>query len=842
MRPQNSSTFNPMLVGARKAAGGHHAWLAKHPVTPRRSKSNPAQPPVAPRTALTFAALLAFAHVAEARSAILTSRASIPRPQKGRARREGQPSAEMSGGSLKTATAQPSHAPSSSIFAADRRNGTSTAAAIPIGGKRHALVKRSALAPAAPLDEARPSNGGALHAPGLNGDLPLGEHSLIAARIKAVRKLLGKEIKNREDELMLDIANRIHNDASSRPHDEAASAASLALYKEEAEIWAAENGGRELDLSAATLLEAFKEAWTLALEPPPPPLFKSRNELQERADSLFEEKLERMSYLERLFSGVGIFGEGVNTSREVREAYNRQFSDYISRHLPRLCTAKAISNALEGGLNRLQMEYRPSHVWLVNDVYLRRMRIYSYNPSVWIINQTGEREMPALVFPLPKGDRFGFIGPAGDFRLLDKDIFDGQGRLKQEPILRALDIAFYNTNPGTSVGCLISYKQCHSSYFDFEAVDATENTSSIKEMMESKISKNVLALIERIKEEKYDPSILESGILSLVPFLEVIKKSQDHPEYRIKFKDVAWDLFSLGLTVVPLAGVAAKSLHAGFSAAKAASIAAKGATAAAKASAMVRAFMDGSKTSSFLRLAGRELVDFVIPVFTARDVLRASKVAPDVVTHVLRITGEAEKSIPNLGGGCSVHRVAQQAARRTDDAAAHLEGDALFSIYHQLHKTGGIKRIHTPQMIQKHFDARAELPIPDQLYRSQTGVSISINDKFATQDDYLAAIIKHVAIYAGSGGKAVSLSMSRTVAERFKKRGYNLLCVDTSHDRHNFRTIESILKHDGPRLVADGKLSRGSLAQAIKNAFNEGEEEVFYVSGSIPDEWVEELL
>ena len=66
--------------------------------------------------------------------------------------------------------------------------------------------------------------------------------------------------------------------------------------------------------------------------------------------------------------------------------------------------------------------------------------------------------------------------------------------------------------------------------------------------------------------------------------------------------------------------------------------------------------------------------------------------------------------------------------------------------------------------------------------------------------------------------------------------------IDTQLDPENFRTIENIVKHDGPRLVESGKITAGTLSAAIKHALNQAEQEVFYVLGSIPDEWTEVLV
>lgn len=51
--------------------------------------------------------------------------------------------------------------------------------------------------------------------PPLNGDLSVAPSSLIGARVKAVRALLGPEAEGKEDEELLDTANEIHLEAAS---------------------------------------------------------------------------------------------------------------------------------------------------------------------------------------------------------------------------------------------------------------------------------------------------------------------------------------------------------------------------------------------------------------------------------------------------------------------------------------------------------------------------------------------------------------------------------------------------------------------------------------------------
>jgi len=108
-------------------------------------------------------------------------------------------------------------------------------------------------------------------------------------------------------------------------------------------------------------------------------------------------------------------------------------------------------------------------------------------------------------------------------------------------------------------------------------------------------------------------------------------------------------------------------------------------------------------------------------------------------------------------------------------------------------------------------------------------------------DDYLAAIIKHSGRAGGSAGETFSLTADKSVALRFirhKNQG-KVLAIATKNDPENFRTIENILKYEGPRLVKEKKITSGTLASAIRYALEENEKEIFYLGGSIPSNWIE---
>lgn len=156
----------------------------------------------------------------------------------------------------------------------------------------------------------------------------------------------------------------------------------------------------------------------------------------------------------------------------------------------------------------------------------------------------------------------------------------------------------------------------------------------------------------------------------------------------------------------------------------------------------------------------------------------------------------------------------------------------------------GSGRVLSADEIARIIDRRADRPIPDRLYRGQTGSGITSSFDWTgkdAQDRYLAAIIEHAGSYGGTEqGKVPSLTMTEMTAEYFA-RGRpeaKVWLIDTRHGPGDFRTIEDILKNDGPRLVRDGKISKQVLAKAVGlTVTNQWEDEVFYVRGSIPADW-----
>lgn len=118
---------------------------------------------------------------------------------------------------------------------------------------------------------------------------------------------------------------------------------------------------------------------------------------------------------------------------------------------------------------------------------------------------------------------------------------------------------------------------------------------------------------------------------------------------------------------------------------------------------------------------------------------------------------------------------------------------------------------------------------------------MNLGNKFESKDQYLSSIIEYVA--SGSrDGRITSFSMSRGYSETVRGPGETLTRVDSKKRLKNFRTIENILKYDGPRLVREKKISMKTLTKAMVNAVNEPMDLVFYVGKDIPDEYLEAIL
>lgn len=643
--------------------------------------------------------------------------------------------------------------------------------------------------------------------PQLGGDLPVGRNSLVCARIMAVRNMLGENGEGREDEELLDIANQIHRHALAGTEDRQAMEASLALFREEAEIWASENGAASILVTSERKMEAYREAWSLALDPPPLPQFKSRSEIAHDYVKNSPEQIYRRLTLE----AQGLRDGGVNVDQEATAAYFNQFIEYVSTHLPRLCAAKAIANAKEVGLERLEMEFRPRSAWIIDKIVLQTISGTAHD-WIWAEDLMKDRMMPVIAFPLP-GNHIGLVGPSGELRLLHKSIRRRDGALQTAPILNALGLQEMS-------------KRASQIDITSEFVEISGPRLSIKEIMENKIRQNINDYFARLRSELYDPTIIQKLLKVIAPFYDTVHRVQNDPLHEVVAGDVAWDLLSLGMTLASIGAspLSVQALRAGVAAAKSL----PGASAAVRASAAIRASMASVKTSTVLRVVGRELTDFVLPVFTAKDLVK----------------------VAGRGGSAIAQGALRAAARQLDTAVASVASDGatlLDRIYDSLYRTQEFWWIKIADEIKAEIDLGARKAIPPVLFRGQTVMGTQdflrskwVIDSPAARDEYLAAIIRHSSRTSGSAGEVLSLSTEQDVARGFAsgRSDARVFVIDTQQDPENFRTIEHIIKYDGPRLVAEGKISTATLAAAIKHTIHQSEGEVFYMLGGIPDRFL----
>ena len=604
-------------------------------------------------------------------------------------------------------------------------------------------------------------------------------------------------------EEMLEIANTIHRSAKESPHDTAAAATSQTLLAQEAALWAERNGGEGLDPGSAFVQQAYLTAWTLAGNPPSPPAFKTRHELA--AEDIAVHKIERPVKLGTELGKILVRETMTEEEHvaahadtpEITTRYYDQFADYIEQDLDRLSAAKALSIEQTAGIAPLVSAQPAQQVWSVT--------LHDKLKHDLIKHDAGDPLAHGFVV-LAKNGAYGFVGADGAFKLLQRPADSNGGDWPWSSA--ALQAAF-----GVGTTLAVDPKQC---FVIKDEVAAEPINTLIARQTRQAIAKE----IERWKAEHYVPSGTEAILRAVVPFYETVQNLKYDRGYSLKPGDVAWDMFNLGLTlasIVPSIGVL-KAAGTGVSAARAL----RGASAATRAFSGLRAAVSSLRTGSFLRVAGRELTDFVVPVFSVKDLAVS---AASGTKHLARET------IRTLARGMN------RAAAHSSDGSALL--DRIFSCLGRTHHLSD-----TPATARRLLETRAASPVPARVYRGH-----SIRDAAdplatpwgrvdaATRDDYLAACIRHSARTGGSRGEVLSLTTDKSVAARFARERENakVFSIDTTTEPENFRTIESIIVQDGPRLVEEGKITAATLSAAIRQSLDQGESELFYMLGSIPD-------
>ena len=240
----------------RRSIDHHNKWKAENPRPSHCRASVAKQAPAPTLMGILLAAMLAGAHVAEARISIASS------PRRIANRQAKDPASQPSEGT---------NVRSATVLRTDQSLAT---AVMPAGKVTMSELAADALSEAAsptrlnrktrntPEDDAQPK---------VQGDLSLDRKSLIGARVLATSVLLGSAAENKDYKQILEIANAIHRRASDEPDNKEAAEASAMLFREEGLTWARENGADIMGVSDEKALKVFQETWDRVLNPPPPP-------------------------------------------------------------------------------------------------------------------------------------------------------------------------------------------------------------------------------------------------------------------------------------------------------------------------------------------------------------------------------------------------------------------------------------------------------------------------------------------------------------------------------------------------------------------------------------------
>jgi hypothetical protein len=654
--------------------------------------------------------------------------------------------------------------------------------------------------------------------------------SLIGARVAGARAIL-QETCGDQDDALLFAANLVHHKASADPDDADAQAASIALWRAEASAWADANGA-DAALDEETRLQAYIEQWSLALDPPVAPAFDDRREIAKRY------------VLERAGAGLSIaiasepsptpvpveklIGHFMNDPQVIKRYYS-QFARYVESHLERFSKMSIIGEAAAIGISRFRLEQIPRRMWHIKDLSQFPLGAHRIPPGA-AFTAMGRHMGASHVVEMPNG-QFFHIDAAGGLQLMDADAVHETGRLRISAVLKARgitpNIGQAPDGPLAPDGRTAAVNTPRLAPATHEYLMASEPCTPVRLGTHLAVLRQdaIRAALAQWKEEKYLPSRAESVVRMIIPFSKLYHDMRWDPGYQVQFEDIAWDAAQLTLAV---AGVALAAV--GGPAGGAAALGVLRAAAAQGARAMIKAgvlsLMRRFSLKTFLVQGARELTDFVMPVFTATKILRGAARAAPAATRGL-----------------------QAAMRRTDALVRSGNPKALLeAIYDMIAHSGSVSPSSTAEIIGHALEAAAERPIPAKVYRGQTGSPHRIRFYSTTggklsEQDMLAACIRHSAITGGSGGEVMSLSADRSVAVRFGKgRPQPLLfIVDTARGGKKFRRVEDILLNEGPRLVQEGKIRAGTLRSAILHAYMQEEKEIFYLGSEIPAAWIDKV-
>ncbi|MDE1462017.1 hypothetical protein [Spartinivicinus poritis] len=429
----------------------------------------------------------------------------------------------------------------------------------------------------------------------LKGDLKAENTSIIAARICGVRAVSGNDIANMEDELVLDIANQIHHDAHKTDATEEQKNDSKKLLYEEAKYWSAAQGVNEQVFISRKEegIQHYLKLWELALNPPKPLDFRSRDDLAKaefkKVTGFDYEPAPEIHQSYGIGPAVGVNSrqqqlskkdllEGIKGKSLLKQKYYSQFTTYIENNLDKLANAKILDIISQLGVKWTELNKKYKKIFHISGFY----------------RHTGNLVGSLYIFEGENGV-WGVIKPRGEIKIFRTRVFPiytPQGK-------RVINQIIQFRNPGH-----IKIKRI--------------TTQKLDAILKANTFKHYLETINSWKESNYNESGLITFLKNIIPFYDVIDRKIHDPGYEFKFSDIALDLADLGITLMTIGlGVIGKT---GVTAAKLAFKAGSGLSKIARVSKAIKATLKTMKTGQSLKLLGKELVDFVVPVFSAGDI------------------------------------------------------------------------------------------------------------------------------------------------------------------------------------------------------------------------------
>jgi hypothetical protein len=532
-------------------------------------------------------------------------------------------------------TTQPLSARSSrSVHGSEAPQGEKPALEAPIAMR---LIASRSAAPGAPTRQPE------------EDDLEVTPESLLGTRISAIKHLLGEDANDLDDTTLLGLANDIHEKAdalltvngrrktveealsNASPNDADAIKLSQELFAVEASVWLDWNGIDPSGAPQAKALEAYREVWDLAANPPSMPNFQSREQLakarieKENLKPQTVYPLEHTSELKPETTGTGrLETEKEHISRiadttEVKQAYFNQFADYRnSNEFSRLLSFKALASTQSLGLLLRDTEAVTKSIFVIDRIGCFDGVTSRHAPRGDQLYVKNYRDNPAIL-ALSASGSYVFIDSDGSCRVFDKSlIVKEDGRLSSNKILRAI----VETDPKLSAQERTEWlKAIDRNHGEIE-IKNESNSIKLRGLIERSNKKVLEDAFDKWKENNYNATGLYGLVRGMVPFFKTIEDSRNDPNFVPKFSEIAWDVFDVAITLgtVALSAGVGGAVIAGKNALVAGGRIGSVLTAGKAAVAQMKAAF---RLKTFLKTAAKEAVDFVVPVFSAADLAKA---------------------------------------------------------------------------------------------------------------------------------------------------------------------------------------------------------------------------